>query len=60
IWLKVDLFDRSSLKNEAQRSSEQLVHPPSWESPLKLQRHIVRLLAIRKLIPNAEIKFIAP
>ncbi len=50
IWLKGSSFDRSSLESEAGSFSEKSVRPPiRWE---KLQRHLVRLLAIRKWIPN--------
>jgi hypothetical protein len=34
--------------------------PQSCESPLKIPRHLVRLLAIRILIAKAAMKFIAP
>jgi hypothetical protein len=53
IWRNVGSFDRSSsFKSEAQRFSEKSVRPPSCESPLKIPRHLVQLLAIRILIPK--------
>ncbi len=39
---------------------EKSARPPSYESSLKIPRHFVQLLAIRILIPNAGMKFIAP
>jgi hypothetical protein len=42
----------SSLKNEARRFFEKPAHPLFFESPLKLQRHLDRLLAIWKQIAN--------
>ncbi len=53
IWRKVGLFgSSSSLKSEARSFSEKSVQPPSYEGPLKIQRHLVQLLAIITLIPK--------
>jgi hypothetical protein len=40
----------SPLKGEVRRFFEKLVRPPSCKSPLKIQRHLVQLLAIKILI----------
>jgi hypothetical protein len=50
--LKLGSFDRSSLKSETQRFSDYMVCPPFCESPLKIQEHLVQLLAIRIQIAN--------
>ncbi len=39
---KLGSIDRSSLKREARRFLEKSAHPPSCESPLKLQRPLVQ------------------
>jgi hypothetical protein len=44
--------DRPSLKSEARRFLEKSARVPYYESLLKLQRHLVWLLAIRKQIAN--------
>jgi hypothetical protein len=49
---KLGSFDRSSLKCAARRFFEKSARPPSCESPLKLQRHLVQMLAIWKQIAN--------
>jgi hypothetical protein len=56
ILLKVGSFDRSLLKREARRYLEKSARPPSCESPLKIPRYLVQLLAITILIPNADMK----
>jgi hypothetical protein len=44
---------QSVLKVEGRRFLEKFVRPPSFESPLKIMRHLVQLLATRILIPNS-------
>ncbi len=56
---KLGSFDRSSLKSEARRFWEKSARPPCWESPLKLQRHLVRLLAFWKQIANSSHSFVS-
>ncbi len=59
IRLKVVLFESSSLKVVAQRFSANFGRHPSCEFPFKILRHLVQLLAIKILIANADMKFIA-
>jgi hypothetical protein len=54
LCLKVLSSDRSSLKMEARRFLEKSARPPSCESPLKIPRHLVQLLAIRILIAKSK------
>jgi hypothetical protein len=46
----------SILKFEAQRLLEKSVRLPSYESPLKIPRRLIQLLAIRILIPNKPLR----
>jgi hypothetical protein len=60
-WIRPKLvsFKRSSLKSEPQRFLENLPVPRACcESPLKLQRYLVRLLTIWKQMPTRRWKFI--
>jgi hypothetical protein len=50
------VFDRLSLKSEARSFLEKSTRSPCFERPFKLQRHLVRLLAISKQIANAAMK----
>jgi hypothetical protein len=43
-------------KREEWRFAEKSSRPPSYESPLKLQRHLARLVTIWKQIVNTKIK----
>ncbi len=54
-WIRSKLgsFERYLLKGEAPRLLEKSARPPSCESPLKIQRHLVQYLAIMILIYNA-------
>jgi hypothetical protein len=52
-------FNRPSLKSEALRFSEKSIRPPSCESLVKIQRHLVQLLAIRILIANCTHSFVS-
>jgi hypothetical protein len=47
-WIrsKLGTFDRPKLKSEARIFFEKTASPPCCESPLKLNGHLVRLLAI--------------
>jgi hypothetical protein len=45
-------FERSSLKSEAKRFLEKFARPPRYESPLKLQHRLLRLLAVWKQIAD--------
>ncbi len=45
-------------EREAQRFLEKSARPLICERPLKIPRHLVQLLAIRKRIPNEGMKFI--
>jgi hypothetical protein len=50
---EISSFDRYLLKIEARAFFEKSAHPPSCESPLKIPRHLVQLLAISILIANS-------
>ncbi len=54
---EMDLPESGSFRREVQRLLENLpLIPPSCESPLKIPRHLVQLLAIRILIPIVAMK----
>ncbi len=59
IRLKEVLFESPSLKVVAQRLSAHFSRYPSCEFRFKILRHLVQLLAIKILIANADMKFIA-
>ncbi len=46
-------FMRQKIKSEARRFFFKSARPPCFKSPLKLQRHLIELLAIWKQIANA-------
>ncbi len=50
---KLGSFENSLLKREARGFLEKSARPPFCESPLKLQHHLVKLLAIGILIANS-------
>ncbi len=55
----MDLEEISFIR-KARRFLEKSARLPSCESPSKIPRHLVELLAIRKRIVNAGMKFILP
>jgi hypothetical protein len=50
---KSRLIQKALIKRRGVEISANFVRPPSCETPLKIRRHLVQLLAIRILIPNA-------
>jgi hypothetical protein len=57
---KSGLIRKLLLKKEARRILANFARPQSCESPLKILHHLVKLLAIRILIPNTPMKIHRP
>jgi hypothetical protein len=55
-WIKTKNHLTLLSLRETRKSLKKSARPPSCESPLKIPRHLVQLLAIRILIPNADMK----
>ncbi len=53
-----DSFEWPLLKREARRFLEKSACPQSCESPLKIPRHLIKVLAIREQIANGVMKII--
>jgi hypothetical protein len=51
--LKVVSFGSSLLKGELRRFSDNFASSPSCKSPLKIQQHLVQLLALGSYMPTA-------
>jgi hypothetical protein len=56
-WIRLKMISSCLLKAGSWRFSADFSRPPSCESPLKIPRHLVQLLAIIILIANAAMKF---
>jgi hypothetical protein len=56
---EIRFIERPLLRRESRKFLEKSACPLSCESPLKIPRHLVQLLEIRKRIASAGMKFIA-